>query len=290
MMLRPVPDWQKQHVFLVAPAIWSRYRSGRSDLRPVYVGLVNAVRSMGIEPFVLTKADNPLDIWIRDWGFVESAYFNFAPSYAKGLYGQSALAIARSALDQKSGTRHRSIPMILDGGNLVHDGEVAILTEKALLDNPHLSRLEIERIIISLGFQRAVFIPTEPEDAIGHADGIVRFLSSGELLVNEYTCGFFADYRRRLLKTLKQAKLKAEIVPFPWFSTDEMNDGVWSAVGCYINFIQTTKGIVLPIFGDRRDERAVELLRVHNVDQICSVMATDLARQGGVLNCVTLLF
>jgi len=32
-------DWQKQHVFLVDPAIWSRYQSGRSDLRPVYVAL-----------------------------------------------------------------------------------------------------------------------------------------------------------------------------------------------------------------------------------------------------------
>jgi agmatine/peptidylarginine deiminase len=97
--------------------------------------LAEALRSIGVEPFLLKAENDPLDIWIRDWGFLEGAYFRFAPSYAKQLYPQSEVQTARAEFDRQTGIQHPSIPLILDGGNLVHDGNTAIVTEKVLFDN-----------------------------------------------------------------------------------------------------------------------------------------------------------
>ena len=285
----PAPDWQKCKVILVDPTIWKHYQRSKCDLRPVYRELQQALDSLRINQVLLTARDSPLDIWIRDWGFVGDCYFQFPPSYASNLYSQRAVQKARQQLEVISGKSHRLVPMVLDGGNLVHDGKVAILTEKVMTDNPHMTKRQIEECIISLGFERVIFIPMEPEDIIGHSDGIVRFLSQEALLVNEYTGRDFNDYQRQLNTALERAKLHAELLPFPWFTTGEMNkDGLWSAEGCYINFLQTAKGIVCPVFDDKLDECALEVLRDHTKLPVVPVNATELARQGGVLNCASL--
>jgi agmatine deiminase len=285
----PAPDWQKSEVILVDPTIWKHYQRAKCDLRPVYRDLQQALDSLGIEYLQLTTRDSPLDIWIRDWGFVGDCYFQYPPSYAKSLYSQRAVQKARQHLDIFSGKSHSLIPMVFDGGNLAHDGKVGILTEKVLADNPRMTKREIEECIISLGFERVVFIPMEPEDIIGHSDGIVRFVSPEVLLVNEYTGRDLKDYQRQFNTALKRAKLHAELLPFPWFTTGEMNeDGMWSAQGCYINFLQTAKGIVCPVFNHKLDERALGILQAHTNLPVVPVNATELARQGGVFNCASL--
>jgi agmatine/peptidylarginine deiminase len=284
---RPQPDWQATQIVLVDPSIWREYQRPGCDLRPMYRDLADALTSLGVDVRILAKEDHPLDIWIRDWGFVGDCYFKYSPTYARGLYPQSAIRKARQHLDIQTGQQRRVIPLVLDGGNLVHNGRVAILTEKVLQDNPQMTRLEIERTIISLGFERVVFIPVEPEDVIGHADGILRFVSPDVLLVNEYTGSHFQDYKRQVMATLKRAKLHAELFPVPWFSTDQMNDGVWSAIGCYVNFILTACGIVPPTFEHRFDECATAVLAEHTKLRVRQVPATPLARLGGVLNCVS---
>ncbi len=146
----------------------------------------------------------------------------------------------------------------------------------------------MEAEIASLGFDRVVFIPVEPGDEVGHADGILRFITPERLLVNEYDDPAFFSYRRRLLNCLKAAKLGAEIVPFPWYCGNEKFDGVWSAEGTYVNFIQTKNGIVYPRFDNNEDDRADEILsQVTSLPRL-GVFSTPLARLGGVLNCVVL--
>src|SRR5688500_441966 len=82
----PVPDWNKTRVFLVDPTIWKEYQQPPNDLRSVYQELRNALDSLGAEYRFLSREDHPVDIWIRDWGFNEGAYFRFVPSYAKSFY------------------------------------------------------------------------------------------------------------------------------------------------------------------------------------------------------------
>ncbi|MEO5754829.1 MAG: agmatine deiminase family protein [Chthoniobacterales bacterium] len=216
--------------------------------------------------------------------------FRYDPSYAGGLYQPAATADARRNLDLYLGFTPRECPLLLEGGNLVHNSRIAIVTEKIFADNKHLSGGEIERLIQSIGFERVVFIPVEPDDSVGHADGIVKFLRPDLLLVNDYVGSEFRDYRRRLYRTLERAKVAAELVPFPWFCTNEKHDGIWSAVGCYINFVLTSRGIIYPTFSHRTDDRVASLLEELTRLPKRAVESTALARLGGVLNCATLTF
>jgi agmatine deiminase len=226
---------------------------------------------------------------VRDWGFVGSHYFCYKPSYAKSLYSQAAVGLARRGLNQRLRCRPRHTPLILDGGNLVHNGRIAILTEKVLRDNSHATKHAIEQAIVSVGFEKVVFIPSEPNDNVGHADGIVRFLSDDILLVNDYVGDeHFGTYRHSLLKTLAAARLPSTIVPFPWMPSQERFDGVWSAVGVYINFVTTANGVIFPTFRHALDDRAEALLRSLAHVPVKAVESSNLARFGGSLNCVTL--
>jgi len=284
-----LPDWDKGHVTVVDPAIWSGYRGRHRDLRPVYRELLNAFHSLGIRYDVLAKGDAPVDIWIRDWGPIEGCYFDFCPSYlSKGYYSAGSIATARRNLDRRLGVSPTRIPLVLDGGNLVHNGKVAIVTEKVLLDNPLLSKREIEGAIISIGFEQVVVIPVEPDDNIGHADGIVRFLQSDLLLVNRYDDSYFRAYELELLRRLRASLPGVRIAPFPWFSETHQTNSIWSAVGCYINFSLTKGGIGFPIFDQRSDEHAAAMLSELSNLPTRAILATALARLGGGLNCITL--
>lgn len=284
------PDWKKRQIILTNPAIWPRYTNGQKDLGPVFLELEAVLRSWNVEVEVLQQGDTPLDIWIRDWGFVEGAFFLYSPDYARGLYSTKDIATARRALVQRLGLRCRSLPIVLDGGNLIHKGKVALLTEKVCAENKHLTCLEIERSVLSLGFERVVFLPVEPGDEIGHADGMCRFLSEDILLVNNYDMAPMRSFARRLRRVLKAAKLDAEIVELPWFYQDEATDGVPSAVGCYMNFIYLAQGIILPTFENRKDDQALDILRSLTQTPVAPVFATPLARLGGVFNCASLSF
>jgi agmatine/peptidylarginine deiminase len=252
--------------------------------------MIAALKSLAVNYAILKSCDHPVDIWIRDWGPVARHYFRYNPSYARGTFTQADVARARRHLNRHLRFTPRDVPLVLEGGNLVHNGQVAIATEKVFADNPQFSRGEIERLILSIGFERVAFIPVEPDDEVAHADGIVKFLRPDLLLVNDYKGIAFRDYRQRLYATLKRAKIDAQIVPFPWFCTDEKIEDIWSAVGCYINFILTSRGIIFPTFSHPMDEQVAILLGQLTPLPKRSIEATALAKQGGVLNCMTLTF
>ena len=284
----PFADWEKRSLILVDPTIWPRYARGATDLRAVYRELVRVLHGWGAEVDILDRSAAPLAIWIRDWGCVEGVFFRYAPDYANGLYSRAAVMRAQGTLGARLRVPCRAVPLVLDGGNLVHNGRVAIVTEKVFRDNAHLSRSEIERTIGSLGFERVVFIPNEPGDEIGHSDGMCRFLSKRTLLVNDYGIASMRSFGRKLRRVLCAAKLDADLVPLPWFCRDGRSDGVPSAVGCYMNFLQLAQGVILPSFAHRKDERANELLASLVGCPVVPIDATPLAKLGGVFNCISL--
>jgi agmatine deiminase len=126
-------------------------------------------------------------------------------------------------------------------------------------------------------------IPKEPDDKIGHADGMVRLVNDRTALVNDYR-----HVDRAFGQRLAKALARFEIIPFPYCPCAEVIDGIDSAEGVYINFLQVQGTIFLPIFGQPSDDEA--LSRLSNAFQgtrIVPVRANELARGGGVLNCAT---
>ncbi len=152
----PKPDWEKRSVVLVDPAAVIGYRRCGSDLAATYASVIGALTKLEVRFEALTATEEAFDIWIRDWGPVEGAFYIYRPSYAPNTYTDKAIWVARRLLERRLGSPMRRIPVVLDGGNLVHNGTTAIVTEKIFLDNRHLSHVEVEEAILSLGFQRLV--------------------------------------------------------------------------------------------------------------------------------------
>ena len=60
-----------------------------------------------------------------------------------------------------------------------------------------------------------------------------------------------------------------------------------SAVGSYLNFLETDKHIFLPVFSDAQDETAVKRATEIFDKKIVAVNINSIAEEGGVLNCIS---
>jgi hypothetical protein len=325
-----LPDWLTTTVLLVDPTSFPDHCQRGRDLRPTYRTLIRILQNAGA-PFILignSRAErlaepfhviDPIpNIWIRDWGPVVGTHavhaFRYAPDYAQGAYCPQKVRHAQQAVADIIGKSLRRIDLALDGGNLVHNGRVAIVTKKVFRENPALSHARIAERIRSLGFQRVLFIPNEPGDVVGHADGMLRFLHSDTLFVNKYTAvAGLAAFGRRLEAFLGTMLPETRILRYPYKTSGRIGcDGLPSAVGCAINALRSRKIVVAPYFRRRisrrdaprspsppwSDEYLLPLgprrWKDFNNAFIAHTMAflecSRLARYGGALNCISLTF
>lgn len=285
----PIPEWTAERWVIVDPAVWPSFYTGSGcDLRPVYRHLLQAFKSLQVEVTKLRTADHPLDIWIRDWGSVAGHYFIFRPRYARSLYPETAVSRARLGLNQRVSQEPLRVALVLDGGNLVHDGSTAIVTDRVLRDNPKFSRAQIIRTITACGFRDVVVIPAEPDDPLGHADGVIKFLPGDILLLNDYRGTPLEDYGRAVGRILRRSLKHKRLILIPFRFTEERHDELYSAVGVFVNLIATKHGLILPAFGCSLDVHACEILEEAVGLPVRSVPATALARLGGGLGCITL--
>lgn len=74
-----------------------------------------------------------------------------------------------------------------------------------------------------------VVVPKEPYDIVGHADGVVRFIEDGLVVLNDYR-EVDPSYGERLESALRRGGLVIERLPH--FCVDEERDGIPSAAGC----------------------------------------------------------
>jgi len=232
------------------------------------------------------------DIWVRDFAPVQVAdnllvKFRYAPDYLQGhehlLTGDDVVEAFRDL-----GQCYRS-EIILDGGNVVGCRGKAILTNKVYKENPGWDRPQLRKQLQELlRVDQLIVIPKEPYDPIGHADGMVRFIDERTVLVNDYSAvdPAFGD---RLAESLRQHQLRIETLPY--FNEGRSREGIPSAVGTYINLLQTDRVIVVPVYGAAQDETALAKLEslFGNVPTI-SLDCTNLAREGGVLHCVSVSY
>lgn len=81
--------------------------------------------------------------------------------------------------------------ILIDGGNVIKGANKVIMCDKVFRENPHYTEKqlirELERVF-EVG--KIVFIPTDPTDEIGHADGMVQFLDDNTVLINDYSKEF----------------------------------------------------------------------------------------------------
>ena len=233
--------------------------------------------------------DNVRDIWTRDFCPIQVSSerlvkFRYDPDYLKNdPERKTDDGVVKSFRD--IGRCHRS-EITLDGGNIVGSRTKAILTDKIYKENPTWKRSDLRaKIQRLLQVDHLIVVPKEPFDHFGHTDAMVRFIDEQSILVNDYS-EVDPPFGERLYKVLRRHKL--EIVFLPYFAEKRITVGVASAVGCFTNFLHTEKVLVAPVYGTKEDHVALKKLgAVFPGLPIVPLNCTDLAREGGVLNCIS---
>ncbi len=259
-------------------------------LGPRYPKLVNELHNVLADHGIpLRIIRGTKDIWCRDYMPVQAApgqfvQFRYSPDYLQEYDHLITLPSDIQRIPEIEVCHQFEIT--LDGGNLVRWGNRLLVTDKVIRENPGVGRDKLRRTLRDqLQVEKVIEIPQEPGDVTGHADGMVRFVDAQTVVVNDYSQEAPA-FGQRLLLVLKRARLNH--LTLPYHPENKITAGIPSAVGCYANFLMVRGLIVLPRFGIPEDEAAKQVL----VEQaphhaIESIDCSDLAREGGVLNCVT---
>lgn len=227
--------------------------------------------------------DGAKDIWARDYMPVKTANgkyisFRYAPCYLKD---ESQLRT-----DYKTDIAPElGLPVIysninLDGGNVVFSPlkERAVITDRVFSENPEYEKSALISELESLLEAEIIIIPSLKSDMTGHADGVVRFIDENTVIGN--ATPYKSGYEQRVKAALKKSGIS--VVDFPYFESAGI-----SAVGSYLNFLETQNHIFLPAFGVPEDESAMKAAKNIFTKEIIAVNINDIAKEGGALNCIS---
>lgn len=228
-------------------------------------------------------SNNTKDIWLRDFMPVKTKLgkyvsFRYEPSYladAPQLRTNFKTDIAP----------HFALPVTysninLDGGNVVFSPskEKVIISDRVFSENPSKSKAELTAKFEKLLEASLIIIPSLKSDMTGHADGMVRFVGENTAIVNAPLSPY--GFETKVKNVLQNHGI--EVIDFPYFYSK--GD---SAVGCYLNYLATKKSIFLPVFGVDTDNEAIELAKNIFDKTIIPVNINEIAKYGGLLNCIS---
>lgn len=229
------------------------------------------------------------DIWCRDYMPIQTKsgkyiQFKYEPSYLKTENGWD-----ESRSDVEEVCRLNNIDaepsnINLDGGNVLICGDRAILSERVFAENQDYNRDQLLSELGRLLECEIIIIPDQKSDMTGHADGMVRFVDKNTILGNDLASEL-KYWREGMQKVIVEKGLKYINVPF--FEPKDRKHPL-SAVGIYVNYLEVNNLIVLPVFGRDEDKQAIDVIKEAFPDKIIETIDyTDVAQEGGLLNCTT---
>lgn len=227
------------------------------------------------------------DIWVRDFGPVfpnNPVKFRFRPDY---MNSSDAAWIENSfnRLTRSLDLPLVSSPLILDGGNFVHNGvDKAVVTTRVFADNSNLSEAEVDAELRgATGIAKIAYVREEAGDITGHSDGMVMWLDAETLLVNEYD----EPFRSQLLDPLQTAFPNATIIEIPVDYTYAEWQGFVSACGLHINSLVTDNHIFLATYGQANDAVVQEIIEAATDKTVVPIDASNVCMMGGAVRCLS---
>jgi len=224
--------------------------------------------------------------------------------------------IARKICDMERIDTYRTEDFVLEGGSIHVDGEGTVMTtEMCLLSpgrNPHMSREQIENMLKDhLNIEKVIWVKDgiDPEETNGHIDDVACFVRPGEVACiwtdnKEYP---FYETCIEAYKTLEEAtdakgrKLKVHKLTMPEvpvtikgdFSIDEVEGTIPRedgdiCIASYMNFLIVNDGVIVPQYGDKLDELAIEQIKDMFPDKkVVGVNTREIVYGGGNIHCIT---
>ncbi len=240
------------------------------------------------------------DVWLRDTGPLvvsgpsgERVARRFGFNGWGGKYVMAGDKTIGVELAQSAGLPVAAADWVLEGGALDCDGTgLVVTTEQCLLNpnrNPALSRGEIEmRLERDLGFDRVLWLGhgLVGDHTDGHVDNLARFVAPGVLVLpratgrNDPNAAIYADARERA----QQAGLTIREVPSP--GRVETDGRVEPA--SYMNFVITSKLVVVPTYGTVHDDEGVAAIAALFPDRdVVGIAAEAVLAGGGSFHCAS---
>lgn len=207
--------------------------------------------------------------------------------------------------------------IVMEGGSFDVDGQGTLLTtEECLLNpnrNPDLSRAQIEGYLGShLGVDNVIWLPRGVylDETDGHIDNFARFVAPGVVVLSWTDDTTDPQYERsaealKILRSVRDARgRELEVVkvhqPGPLHLSADEAAGVDVVAGSqprragdrlagsYVNCLLANGIVVVPVFGDRHDEAALETYRRLLPDRrVVPVPGREILLGGGNVHCVT---
>ncbi|MGI9113721.1 MAG: agmatine deiminase family protein [Chthoniobacterales bacterium] len=188
--------------------------------------------------------------------------------------------------------------IILEGGSIEVNGEGALLTtESCLLNanrNPQLTRAQIEqRLRDFLGVRDILWLAagTEGDDTDGHIDNLARFVGQRTVVTVVETDSASVNFEplQENLRRLREMTIGGEpldVFELPMPRRMERDDLILPA--SYANFYIANSCVLVPVFADSNDERAVEILgRFFPARRIVPIDCRELIWGLGAFHCLT---
>lgn len=268
------------------------------------VELIEEILLAGISVELL---EDTRDIWARDYMPIQISDdkfigFEFAPDYL--YYDDYIRTISSQA---RVCDRHDIdiIPsgLIIDGGKVVKTSNGIIMVDKVFRENYHFTKIELINRLERCFESEIIFLPWDKAEIFGHADGIVREISPGKVIMTNYHqhSKRFADSYHKILSQHFDLEVLDYVVKRP-------HPHNW----CYINFLRVGNKILVPQLTDRRrvrqvqashsdfstlpikgkeveeDNQAIEQIERHCPDcEIIPVSCPQIVAKGGALNCIS---
>ena len=195
--------------------------------------------------------------------------------------------------------KHFKAPIVLEGGAIHTDGMgTLMLTEDVIFDssrNPGLDKKEAEYILEKyLGVENFIWLiaALEYDDTGGHIDNLACFTPNNQILAltesNQQDSNF--DRLQENNDRLKHAKNitgdNYEIIPIQQPSYRKfLNERLALS---YINFYIANDAIVLPVFNDPMDKKAIDTIsKVFHDRKIVTLEGSRIVEGGGGVHCIT---
>jgi len=228
------------------------------------------------------------DVWCRDYMPIQlsEARFIFSkydPPYLKTPKDKATISDNTKIVFSMDLGDLVISPLKIEGGNVVKGKNKVICTTRIFDDNPKFKKDHIIKLVNELmEGDEVIFIPEQPDDMTGHADGMVRFVDDNTVIINDYSEEEDRKFVEELYRVLKTAKLNIIEIPTSMYSNDDDID----ATGIYVNYLQIGKLIFLPKFERDEDQEVEDMFNeIFKGHTIVPVKSNEIAEEGGVLNC-----
>lgn len=251
-----------------------------STYKPAADRLFAALDSVGIDYQLL---DHTRDIWLRDFMPVQRKDVSFVSFRYEPRYLKDEPELQTNFKDDLS--KQFSFPIAysdinLDGGNVIFSPskEKVIISDRVFLENSESERAALVRHLEQDMQAQVVIIPSLKSDITGHADGMVRFINENTVIGNDTPTKNGLEQKIKLILV----NHGIDVIDFPYFVSSKS-----SAIGCYLNFLETDEAIFLPVFGSETDEKAISMAERIFTKIIVPVNINEIAKEGGALNCIS---